>query len=167
MMSDLAPPAGRRTGSAGESRHYASNRGANGSPMEADQGPGATHRVWIDPSRSMKVVSREVEALLDGFQDDQRRGGALLASELIAQVVSMPPGWNGQHVGLTVQLRTDAVRLEASGPAASAMEATAGDAAADDPGADWGAYLMDSLADRWGFAGPSRRVIWAEIEAAA
>jgi hypothetical protein len=56
---------------------------------------------------------------------------------------------------------------EATGPVASAIEANGSGAAPDDPVADWGLYLIDSLADRWGLAGPSRRVIWAEIEAPA
>ncbi len=166
-MSDLASPTGRGTGRGGVSRHDGWNGGADGSPIAEDQRLGVTHRVWIDPSRSMRAVSREVEGMLGGLEEGQRQSGALLASELIAQVVSTAPGWNSQPVGLTVQLRADAARIEATGPVASAIEATGGNAAPDDPVADWGVYLIDSLADRWGLAGPSRRVIWAEIEAPA
>jgi hypothetical protein len=113
----------------------------------------------------MKAITREVEAVLDGLEESPRRSGSLLASELIAQVVARSPGWNSQPVGLTIQLGADAVRLEATGPLPPSIEATADrNGVADDPVADWGPFLIDRLADRWGIAGGARRNIWAEIE---
>jgi hypothetical protein len=128
-------------------------------------GDGAvTHRLRVDPSRSMKAVTAEISELLDDMEEDQRRSSALLASELIAQVVGPAPDWNEQPIGLTIQLGRERVRLEACGPVIPELEATAhDDVVADDPVADWGPYLIDKLADRWGLAGGSERTIWAEI----
>lgn len=123
-----------------------------------------THRVRAQPPRSMKAITAEVEALLDGLDERSRRSGALLASELIAQVVGRAPGSQSGPVGLTVQLREDAVRLEATGPAVPSIGATAcHDLAPPDPMADWGWFILDQLSDRWGMGGGTRRGIWAEI----
>ncbi len=65
-----------------------------------------THRVRVQPPRSMKAITGDVEALLGGLDEDTRRSGGLLATELIAQVVGRAPGWNSQPVALTIQLRT-------------------------------------------------------------
>jgi hypothetical protein len=134
------------------------------SPNGRNGNAAMTHRLRVDPSRSMKAVTAEVSELLDGVNEDQRRSSALLASELIAQVVAPAPGWNDQPIGLTIQLRRDAVRLEASGPVAPALDATVqNDVVADDPLADWGTFVIERLADRWGLSGGSERTIWAEV----
>jgi hypothetical protein len=112
----------------------------------------------------MKAITGEVEALLDGLADGPRRSGALLASELVAQVVGRVPDWNSQPVGLTIQLREDAVRLVATGPVTPSIEATTyDDVVRDDPLAEWGRFILDGLADRWGISGDPRRDIWAEL----
>jgi hypothetical protein len=137
-------------------------------PPAGGRGASVTHCVRVDPSRSMKAITGEVEMLLDGLEDGPRRSSALLASELIAQVVATKRGWNRQPVGLTIQLREHVIRLEATGPVAPVIEATADrDVVSDDQLADWGAFVLDRLADRWGLGGGSRRNIWAEIEAPA
>ena len=124
-----------------------------------------TYRLRVDPSRSMKAITGEVEALLGDLGESSRRSGALLASELIAQVIGREPAWGGDPVGLTIELRDDAVRLEAMGPVVPLVHASNGvDGAPDEELADWGRYLMDRLADRWGVDGGPRRDIWAEIE---
>lgn len=138
--------------------------GAEGSAIQANRDQSVTNRLSVDPSRSMKAVTGEVEALLEGLDESRRRSGALLASELVAQVVDPALGWNSQGVELTIQLRVDAVRVEARGPAARATEATTDRHVVSDPIADWGAFLLDRLADRWGLDGGSRRIIWAEID---
>lgn len=138
------------------------------SPSRTNGHAAMTHRLRVDPSRSMKAVTAEVSGLLDGMEEDQRRSSALLASELIAQVVHPSPVWNDQPIGLTIQVRRDGVRLEAAGPVAPTIEPTAiHDVVADDPLADWGAFVIDRLADRWGLGGGSQRTIWAEIATAA
>src|SRR5215211_1720400 len=81
-----------------------------------------THRLRVDPSRSMKAVTAEVDELLDGMDEGQRRSGALLASELIAQVAGSSPSWNRQPIGLTIELRGDGVRFEAAGPLKPAIK---------------------------------------------
>jgi hypothetical protein len=138
--------------------------GADGAPIPANRNRVVTHRLRIDPSRSMKSVTGEVETLLDGVEQGPRQSGALLASELIAQVVARAPAWNTEHVELTIQLRADAVRLEAEGPAAPAIEAAGDFQVVSDPIADWGPFLIARLADRWGIDAGSRRSIWAEIQ---
>jgi hypothetical protein len=156
---------GRGLGEADEARDADSiHNGANGSPIPADGDRVVTHRLRIDPSRTMKAVTAEVESMLDGLDQGSRHSGALLASELIAQVVARTPEWNTQQVELTIQLRPDAVRLEATGPAAPASEATRALHVVPDPIADWGAFLIERLADRWGVDVGSRPGIWAEIE---
>jgi hypothetical protein len=124
-----------------------------------------TRRVRVQPPRRMKAITGEVEALLDGLNEDSRRSGALLASELVAQVVGRVPGSQSGPVGLTVQMREGVVRLVATGPVAPTIRAAARhDAAAPvDPLADWGWFILDRLSDRWGMGGGARRVIWAEI----
>ena len=123
-----------------------------------------THRVRVQPPRSMKAIASEVEGLLDGLDEGSRRSGALLASELIAQVVGRAPGSESGQVGLTVKLREDAVRLEATGPVAPSIGATARhDEAPGDPRADWGWFILNRLSNRWGMGGGARRDIWAEI----
>jgi hypothetical protein len=112
----------------------------------------------------MKAIASEVEGLLDGLDEGSRRSGALLASELIAQVVGRAPGSESGQVGLTVKLREDAVRLEATGPVAPSIGATARhDEAPGDPRADWGWFILNRLSNRWGMGGGARRDIWAEI----
>jgi hypothetical protein len=122
-------------------------------------------RLRVSPSRSMKAITGEVEALLDGLEESSRRSCRLLASDLIAQVTGRAPGSNGEPAGLTVQLREDAVRLEATGPVAPSVQASAdNDTVAADPFADWGRFIIDGLADRWGVGDGARPNIWAEIE---
>src|SRR4051794_33011335 len=70
-----------------------------------------THHVRVDPSRSMKSVTGDVQALLDEYGEDSRRGCALLASELIAQIVGREPEWGDEPVALSVQLHKDTARL--------------------------------------------------------
>ena len=166
-MSDLSTRTGegRGPGGADETRVADSiHSAANGSPIPTSRDRVVTHRLCIDPSRTMKAVTAEVESLFEELDQGPRHSGALLASELIAQVVARTPEWNTQHVELTIQLRPDAVRLEAVGPAAPASEATRPYHVVSDPIADWGAFLIERLADRWGVDGGSHRSIWAEIE---
>ena len=121
-----------------------------------------THHVRVDPSRSMKSVTGDVQALLDEYGEDSRRGCALLASELIAQIVGREPEWGDKPVALSIQLGEHSVRLEATGGASPTVNGN-GDAGGE-PLADWGRYILDRLADRWGIHGGPRRDIWAEVE---
>jgi hypothetical protein len=119
-----------------------------------------THRVRVQPPRSMKAITGDVEALLGGLDEDARRSGGLLASELVAQVVGRAPGSPSGPVGLSVQMRGDTVRFEATGPIAPEI---GNGAVPVDPFADWGWFILDRLSDRWGLGGGARRDIWAEI----
>jgi len=166
-MSDFNTRIGEGRGPGGADRAPdtdSAHSAASASPVPANRDGVVTHRLRIDPSRTMKAVTGEVESLLDGLDQGPRQSGALLASELIAQVVARTPEWNTQQVELTIQLRPDAVRLEATGPAAPASEATRALHVVPDPIADWGAFLIERLADRWGVDVGSRPGIWAEIE---
>jgi hypothetical protein len=133
---------------------------ANGDPNQ-----GITQCLRVAPSRTMRATIGDVEALLDGMEENSRRSCALLASELIAQVVARAPRFDIEPVALTVELREDVVRLEAEGPVSPSVRATADhDAGPVDPFADWGHYIIDRLADRWGVGDGAPPNIWAEIE---
>jgi hypothetical protein len=119
----------------------------------------ATLKLSVDPSRSMKAITNEVEGLLGGLEETSRRTSALMATELVAQVVSRAPASNGGRVALTVQLREDVVRVEAAGPVPPS-----GARDLVDPLADWGRFILDRLADRWGVDDDAQRALWAEIE---
>jgi hypothetical protein len=173
-MSDLTWPTGGGHGfstAADEARDRAfQGHIARGAPGSANGNPdqGVTDRLRVSPSRSMKAITGEVEALLDGLDESSRRSCRLLASELIAQVIGRAPGFDGEPVELTVQLREDAVHLEATGPVAPSVQASADHAALPvDPFADWGRFIIDGLADRWGVGDGARPNIWAEIEVPA
>ena len=127
------------------------------SPME---GLVVTHHIRVDPARSMKSVTDDVQALLAEYGDEQRRSCALLASELIAQIVGRERGWDAGPVELTIRLRDGVIRLEATGPASSPGDHN-GPA---ERLAEWGQFLLDRLADRWGIRGGPQRGIWAEVE---
>jgi hypothetical protein len=109
-------------------------------------------------------VTAEIDGLFAGSGRAEAPGAALLASELIAQVVGRDAGFRGDAVELTIELRKDAVRMEASGPAAPDVGAASDPDAAPNPLADWGSYILDRLADRWGVQWGARPAIWAEIE---
>jgi hypothetical protein len=108
----------------------------------------------------MKSVTDDVQSLLEEYGDEPRRSCALLASELIAQIVGREQSWDGGPVDLTIQLREHVIRLEATGPAASET----GQRGSTERLADWGEFLLDRLADRWGVRGGPRRAIWAQVE---
>jgi hypothetical protein len=170
-MSDVTRPTGGGGAwrAAGRSPDPAfAGRVPEGALVQANANHAAIHSLRLAPTRSMKAIAGEVEALLDGLEESSRRSAALLASELIAQVSGRAPGFNGEPVGLTVQVREDAVRLEATGPVSPSVRTTAGhDAVLADPLADWGRFIIDGLADRWGVENGGRPSIWAEIEAPA
>jgi hypothetical protein len=121
-----------------------------------------THRLHFEPSRSMKSITGDVQTLLDGIGDEPRRSCALLASELIAQIIGREPHWGDDPVGLTIQRRPNAVRLQATGPASNPRPRSS--VASAEPLAGWGQFIIDRLADRWGVAEGDRRDIWAEVE---
>jgi hypothetical protein len=127
--------------------------------------PVVTHTVRVQPPRSMKAISDDVDALLGGLDEDTRRSGAFLATELVAQAIGRATGSPSGPVGLTVQRREGAIRLEATGPIAPSNGAAAGhdDAVPVDPLAEWGWFILDRLSDRWGVGGGTQRGIWAEL----
>lgn len=124
----------------------------------------ARHSLRVDPSRTMRAVTAEVDALLARSGPAEVPGGALLASELIAQVVGRDPRFRDDAVELTIELRSDAILMEASGPAAPSVLGESEPATATDPLADWGSFILDRLADRWGVRAGAPATIWAEIE---
>jgi len=119
-----------------------------------------THHVRVDPTRSMKSVTGDVQALLEEYGDEPRRSCALLASELIAQIVGREAAWTGEPVGLTIQLRSDTIRLEATGPPPTGEQ----NGVRREALADWGEFLLDRLSDRWGIRGGPHAAIWAEVD---
>ena len=111
----------------------------------------------------MKSVAGDVQALLEEYGDERCRSCALLASELIAQVIGREPSWEGEPVELTIQARDDVIRLEVTGRAPPAADGNGRSANAREPLAEWGRFLLDRLSDRWGVRRGPRRDIWAEI----
>jgi hypothetical protein len=123
----------------------------------------ASHNLRVDPDRSMRAITAEVETLLDGLEEASLRSGALLASELIAQVVGRDPEFQGEPVGLTIHVRQGIVRMEATGPRPPSVGVSSNGDSPRDPIADWGSFILDRLADRWGVNGRPQQAIWAEI----
>jgi hypothetical protein len=169
-MSDLSWPTGGGQGSGARESFNSglTGRVARGSPVDEHPSEAGTHRLRVEPTRSIRAVSGKVEALLGGLEARSARRAALLASELIAQVSGRPPVSGDEPVELTIRLRDDVVRLEATGPVAPAVRAPADpDPVCADPHADWGRFILGRLADRWGGGKGARPSIWAEIEAPA
>jgi hypothetical protein len=132
----------------------------SGSTPPMGGGVVVTHHVRVDPSRSMKSVTGDVQSLLAEYGEGSRRSCALLASELIAQIVGREPSWAGGPVGLTIQLRKDSIRMEAT---AATPASSNGNGVGPEPLAEWGEFLLDKLSDRWGVREAPRRDIWAEV----
>jgi hypothetical protein len=121
----------------------------------------------VDPDRSMKAATAELSDALNRFGANMtpasRRQTALLASELIAQVAGRDPDNGTGPVDLTVRIAPNNVRLETRGPwMPSATRARESKVA---PGlAEWGQYLLDRLANRWGVDKNDPWILWAEVE---
>jgi len=114
----------------------------------------------------MKAITDEVEALLTGLEEASLRSGALLASELIAQVVGRDPGFQGEPVGLSINVRQGLVRMEATGPAPPSVARSSNHDSQPDPLADWGSFILDRLADRWGVRVGDATSVWFEVDRA-
>jgi hypothetical protein len=114
----------------------------------------------------MRAATRELEMALDRFGADldptARAATALLASELVAQVVGRELDVRTRPVNLIVTLRPESVRLETRGPTlrlvGESVPAWRGNGLAE-----WGRYLLDRLADDWGMDGADPPNLWAEV----
>ena len=164
-MSDFTPPLdeGRDASPAARGAGF-NGEAADGSRISANRDRAVVGRIPVDTSRSMRAITGDVAALFEGSEERPRQCGALLASELIAQVAGPTPRRDRRSVEFTAQRQADAIRLEAMGPVAPAIKGTADqDAVPPDPNTDWGAFLIDRLADRWGLSDGARQAIWVEI----
>lgn len=127
----------------------------------------ATHTLSVNPRHSMKAATTELETALEGLGADMgpatRRRTALLASELIAQVAGRDPDENGGSVDLTVVFARNGVRLQTQGPSRPAVIAGFEPDAANGL-AEWGQFLLNRLADRWGIDGSRPPLLWAEVD---
>jgi hypothetical protein len=160
-MSDFTPPLdeGRDASPAARGAGF-NGEAADGLRIPANRDRSVARRISVDSSRSMRAITGEVAALLDGLEERPRQCGALLASELIAQVAGPTRHRDCRSIEFTVQRRANAVHLEAMGPVAPALAGTADhDVASPDPNTDWGAFLFHRLADRWGLSGGYRGAI--------
>jgi hypothetical protein len=129
----------------------------------------ATHTLSIDPRHSMKAATVELETSLERLGADMgpatRRRTALLASELIAQVAGRDLDDSMGSVDLTVLFSPNGVRLATRGPAKPAV--TNGFEPDKTNGlAEWGQFLLNRLADRWGVEGNHPPILWAEVDLA-
>jgi hypothetical protein len=88
---------------------------------------------------------------------------ALLPSELIAQVAGRDLDPAMGSVDLTVVFKLEGLRLETRGPSSPAV--TNG-FEPEDGLAEWGHFLLNRLADRWGIDGSHPPILWAEVHLA-
>jgi len=127
----------------------------------------ATHTLSVNPRHSMKAATTELETSLGRLGADMgpatRRRTALLASELIAQVAGRDLDPAMGSVDLTVVFKHEGVRLETRGPSSPAV--TNGFEPKDGL-AEWGQFLLNRLADRWGIDGDHPPILWAEVDLA-
>jgi hypothetical protein len=114
----------------------------------------------------MRAATQELEIALERFganlDSTSRAATALLASELVAQVVGRDLDEGARPVNLVVTLRPGVVRLETQRPVlrlAGGMSLTT----RVDGLAEWGRYLLDRLADRWGTDQAEPPNLWAEV----
>ncbi len=125
------------------------------------------HAISVDPRRSMKAATEELEVSLDRLGADlspsSRRATALLASELVAQVVGRDLGHRTRPVNLRVELQPGIVRLETGGPALRLVGGEVEPRHESPALAEWGHFLLDRLADRWGIEGGDPPTLWAEV----
>lgn len=125
------------------------------------------HTISVDPRRSMKAATEELELALDRLGADlspsSRRATALLATELVAQVVGRELGHRTRPVDLRVALQPGCVRLEAGGAALRLVGPDAEPRSEGPALAEWGHFLLDRLADRWGIDGGDPPTLWAEV----
>jgi len=115
----------------------------------------------------MKSATASLETALErlGAEMDleSRRVTALLASELIAQVSGGDLQNRNGGVGLTARFRPNVVRLETRGPALPSATRGA-DPEAANGFAEWGPFVLNRLATRWGIDGQDPAILWAEVE---
>jgi len=124
------------------------------------------HTISVDPRRSMRAATRELEAALDrlgaNLDPPALRATALLATELVAQVVGRELNPRTRPVKLIVTLGPGSVRLETRGPTLSLVGEPVPATRADGL-AEWGRYLLDRLADDWGMDDGEPPNLWAEV----
>jgi hypothetical protein len=124
------------------------------------------HTISVDPRRSMRAATRELEIALDDFGANlnpaSRTATALLASELVAQVVGRELDHRTRPVNLIVTIRPESVRLETRG---RTLQLVGGKTRSRRTGdlAEWGRYLLDRLADEWGLDDGDPPNLWAEV----
>jgi hypothetical protein len=139
--------------------------GGAGGPIQTPRT--ATHTLSVNPRHSMKAATTELETSLERLGADMgpatRRRTALLASELIAQVAGRDLDPAMGSVDLTVVFKPEGVRLETRGPSNPAV--TNG-FEREDGLAEWGQFLLNRLADRWGIGGNHPPLLWAEVDLA-
>lgn len=116
-------------------------------------------RLPLSPTAAARA-RRFLEPFLEELDPSSSDSVRLLVSELVSNSVKHSGRPEGDPILLTVDLRGDGVRAEV-------VDRGAGLAAAvsRDPGsvAGWGLYLVDKLADDWGYSrqGPTR--VWFEV----
>jgi hypothetical protein len=127
----------------------------------------AVHTLSVDPRRSMKAATASLETALERLgaemDPESRRVTALLASELIAQVSGGDLQNGNGGVDLTARFRPNMVRLETRGPALPSPTRGA-DPEAANGFAEWGPFVLNRLATRWGIDGQDPAILWAEVE---
>jgi hypothetical protein len=127
----------------------------------------AVHTLSVDPHRSMKAATASLETALERLgaemDPESRRVTALLASELIAQVSGGDLQNGNGGVDLTARFRPNMVRLETRGPALPSATRGA-DPEAANGFAEWGPFVLNRLATRWGIDGRDPAILWAEVE---
>jgi anti-sigma regulatory factor (Ser/Thr protein kinase) len=116
-------------------------------------------RLPLSPAAAARA-RRFLEPFLEDLDPHSSDSVRLLVSELVSNSVKHSGRPEGDPILLTVDLRGDAVRAEVVDRGAGVDLPLS---ALPRPDTGWGLYLVDRLADDWGYSreGPTR--VWFEV----
>jgi hypothetical protein len=142
--------------------HWYSSVG-EGAPCPACGGPLAEQadaqvQTFIADVSAPETTIEEVRAALGELEEAFQTRVQILVAEILAQSGTKT---NGERVSwLRTSLTPTLIRIEAGGPALRAPSA-----GGRDPLAEWGAFIMERVADRWGLDEvEGKELVWFEVD---
>jgi hypothetical protein len=136
---------------------------SEGAPCPACGGPLAAQveaevQTFIADVSAPETTIEEVRAALGELEEASQTRVQILVAEILAQSGAQA---NGESVSWLRTLMTPAlIRIEAGGPALRASSA-----GGRDPLAEWGAFIMERVADRWGLdEAEGNEMVWFEVD---